>query len=95
MTFGFQSLISISLTVFMVKQQLAQTSSELINAQIAFENAVVANRNLTRLLRNNDGHGVRFFAQPQCGAMTEAEIAIEILTLRQGKIQAAATMRSL
>ena len=59
-TFGLQSFVSISLMRLMVKQKLAQAPPEFVDAEIALKNAIVANRNLTSLLRNDDGDCIRF-----------------------------------
>ena len=64
-TFGLQSFVSISLIMFMMKQQLAQAPTELVDTQIAFKNAIVANRNLACFLGNDDGDGIRFLANPR------------------------------
>ena len=58
MTFGLQSFVSISLMRLMMKKKLAQAPPELVDTQIAFKNAIVANRNLAGLLRNDDGDGI-------------------------------------
>ena len=85
MTFGLQSFVTISLIRLMVKKKLAQAPPEFVNAQIAFKNAIVANRNLACLLGNDDGDGIGFLAQPEGSAVTQAEVAIEIFTLGKGK----------
>jgi hypothetical protein len=54
-TFGLQSFDSISLMRLMMKQKLAEAAPEFVDAEIAFKNAIVANRNLAGLLRNDDG----------------------------------------
>ena len=41
-----------------MKQKLAQAPPEFVDTQIAFKNAIVANRNLACLLRNDDGDGI-------------------------------------
>ena len=61
MTFGFQSFVTISLMMLMVQQQLAEAPPELVDTQIAFKDAIVANRNLACLLGNDNGYGVGFF----------------------------------
>ena len=84
-TFGLQSFVTISLIMFMVKKQLAEPAAELIHAQIAFKNAVVANGNLACFLGNDNGDGIGFLAQSEGSAVAEAEVAIKILALGKGK----------
>jgi len=57
-TFGLQSFVSISLMRLMMKKKLAQAPPELVDTQIAFKNAIVANRNLACLLGNDYGDGI-------------------------------------
>ena len=84
-TFGLQSFVTISLIVFMVKKELAESTTEFINAQIAFKNAIVANGNLAGFLGNHYGDGIGFLAQSEGCAVAEAKVAIQILALGKGK----------
>ena len=83
--FGLQSLVSISLMMLMVKQKLAQPAAEIVDAQIAFQDAIVANGNLACFLGNDDGNGVGFFRQSKGGPVSQPEVAIKILALSQWK----------
>ena len=71
--------------MFMVKKKLAEAAAEFVDAQIAFKNAVVTNGNLPGFLGDDDGEGVGFLAEPEGGAVAEAEVAVEILALGEGK----------
>jgi hypothetical protein len=80
--------------ILFVHEQLAEPLAELFHAEIALDFATVTNRNLAGLLGDDEGDGIGFIAEPESGAVAQAEVAVEILALGEGKMQAAATMRS-
>ena len=45
----------------------------------------MTNRNLPGLLRDDERNGIRFIAEAKPGAVSQAEVPIEILALREGK----------
>ena len=77
---AFQLFRSISF-IFVVQEELAESAAEFFHAEIAFDEATVADRDLSSFLGDNDGDGVGFLAESQAGAMAEAEIAVEVLAL--------------
>ena len=84
-TFGLQSLVTITLIMFMVKEKFAEAAAEFVNAQVAFKNAVVTNGNLACFFGNHNGDGIGFLAQSEGSAVAKAKVAIEILALGKGK----------
>jgi hypothetical protein len=61
-TFGLQSFVTISLILFMVEEEVAESAAEFIDAKIAFKEAIVANGNLAGFLGNDNGDGIGFLA---------------------------------
>src|SRR5205085_2942596 len=53
--------------------------------KIALNPATMANGNPSRLFRDNDCHGVRFFGDPQGSPMTQTEAAIQSFPLAYRK----------
>jgi hypothetical protein len=64
-----------------MKQKLAEPASEFVDAQIAFEDAIVANGNLASFLRNHYGDRVGFFRQPEGCPVTQPKVTVQVLAL--------------
>src|SRR5215471_17299355 len=75
----------ISLFIFAVQQNLRDPLPERLRSEIALNSAPVTNGNTARLFGDDYRHGVRFLSNPEPGAMTQSQTAVERLTLAHWK----------
>ena len=68
-----------------MQEELAEAAAEFFDAQVAFDDPAVANRDLPGFFRDHDGHGVGLLAEPEAGAVAEPEVAVEVLALGERK----------
>ena len=83
-SFALQLFRMISFILF-VEEKLAEPPAELLQAQVALDEAAVANRNLAGLFRDDDRDSVGFLAEPESGPVAEPEITVEVLALGERK----------
>lgn len=80
----FQLLSRIAFILF-IEEELAEPEAEFFYAEVALDFSPVANRNLACFLGDDECDGVGLFSEAEACAMAKAEVAIQILTLRERK----------
>ena len=68
-----------------MEQKLAQALAEFFHTEISFNDPAVTNRNLAGFLGHNEHDGIRLLAQAQTRSVAQAEVAIEVFALGEGK----------
>ena len=64
-----------------MQEELAESAAEFFDAEVALDQAAVADRDLAGFFGDDDRDGVRFLAEAEASAVAEAEVAVEVLAL--------------